>query len=218
MKSIRTRLTYANVMSSIAVFLVLGGATAFAASKITAKQLQSNSVTTAKIKKNAVTASKIKNNSVTTGKLADSAVTTGKIADSAVSTGKLAEAERSQVFASTATSSFDFVDTYNPETWTTVMSLNLPAGNWVVSANVGLVIAGSKTHIGCRLNQGGKVLSQSGSEGEIIGGLIPSVDGISLAGVAGAGQVTVTCGDNNDGTTSVSRSLIATRAGSISAG
>ena len=34
MKQIRKRLTYANVMSSIAVFLVLGGATAFAASKI----------------------------------------------------------------------------------------------------------------------------------------------------------------------------------------
>ena len=31
MKPIRKRLTYANVMSSIAVFLVLGGATAFAA-------------------------------------------------------------------------------------------------------------------------------------------------------------------------------------------
>ena len=34
MKQIRKRLTYANVMSSIAVFLVLGGATAFAAKKI----------------------------------------------------------------------------------------------------------------------------------------------------------------------------------------
>lgn len=34
MKRFRKRLTYANVMSSIAVFLVLDGATAFAASKI----------------------------------------------------------------------------------------------------------------------------------------------------------------------------------------
>ena len=33
MKQIRKRLTYANVMSSIAVFLVLGGATAFAANE-----------------------------------------------------------------------------------------------------------------------------------------------------------------------------------------
>jgi hypothetical protein len=78
-KQIRKRLTYANVMSSIAVFLVLGGATAFAASKITAKQLQANSVTTAKIKKNAVTASKIKNNAITTGKIANGAVTGAKV-------------------------------------------------------------------------------------------------------------------------------------------
>jgi hypothetical protein len=51
-KHIRKRLTYANVMSSIAVFLILGGATAFAAKKIGSNQLKSNSVTTAKIKKN----------------------------------------------------------------------------------------------------------------------------------------------------------------------
>jgi hypothetical protein len=78
-KQIRTRLTYANVMSSIAVFLVLGGATAFAAHKITAKQLQSNSVTTAKIKKNAVTASKIKKNAITTSKVANGAITGAKV-------------------------------------------------------------------------------------------------------------------------------------------
>ena len=55
MKQIRQRLTYANVMSSIAVFLVLGGATAFAATKIGANQLKANSVLTGKIKKEAVT-------------------------------------------------------------------------------------------------------------------------------------------------------------------
>jgi hypothetical protein len=74
-KSIRNRLTYANVMSSIAVFLVLGGATAFAASKIGAKQLQSNSVTTAKIKKNAVTNAKIKKDAVTGAKVKDQSLT-----------------------------------------------------------------------------------------------------------------------------------------------
>jgi hypothetical protein len=41
LKQIRKRLTYANVMSSIAVFLVLGGATALAAG-----QLGKNSVGT----------------------------------------------------------------------------------------------------------------------------------------------------------------------------
>jgi hypothetical protein len=71
---LRKRLTYANVMSSIAVFLVLGGATAFAAThlgknSVGTKQLKANAVTTAKIKKNAVTGAKIKNGAITGAKV-----------------------------------------------------------------------------------------------------------------------------------------------------
>lgn len=58
-KQIKKRLTYANVMSSLAVFLVLGGATAFAAT-----QLEKNSVGTKQLKKNAVVSSKVKNGSL----------------------------------------------------------------------------------------------------------------------------------------------------------
>jgi hypothetical protein len=69
-KKIRTRITYANVMSSLAVFLVLGGATAFAASglgrnSVGSKQLKRNAVTGVKIKKGAVTGAKIKSGSIT---------------------------------------------------------------------------------------------------------------------------------------------------------
>jgi len=74
LKQLRTRLTYANVMSSIAVFLVLGGATAFAAN-----QLGKNSVGSKQLKKNAVTAAKIKKNAVTTAKIRNRAVTGAKI-------------------------------------------------------------------------------------------------------------------------------------------
>lgn len=73
MKKIRKRLTYANVMSSIAVFLVLGGATALAAglgkNSVGSKQLKKNAVTTAKIKNNAVTTSKIKNGAISGAKI-----------------------------------------------------------------------------------------------------------------------------------------------------
>jgi hypothetical protein len=72
-KQIRKRLTYANVMSSIAVFLVLGG-TAFAAT-----QLGKNSVGSKQLKKNAVTTAKIKNNAVTTAKIKNGAVTGAKV-------------------------------------------------------------------------------------------------------------------------------------------
>ena len=80
MKQIRNRLTYANVMSSIAVFLVLGGATAFAAGQlgknsVGSKQLKKNAVTSAKIKKNAVTGAKIKNGVVNGAKVQDGSLT-----------------------------------------------------------------------------------------------------------------------------------------------
>jgi hypothetical protein len=82
---IRKRLTYANVMSSIAVFLVLGGATAIAAKKIGSKQLKANSVTTGKIKKNAVTTAKVKNNAVTGAKVNESTLGEVPLATNAIS-------------------------------------------------------------------------------------------------------------------------------------
>lgn len=87
----RKRLTYANVMSSIAVFLVLGGATAFAAKKIGSNEIKGNSITTGKLKKEAVTTSKIKNGAASTNKIANDAVTSAKIADNAVTTTKIAD-------------------------------------------------------------------------------------------------------------------------------
>jgi hypothetical protein len=73
-KQIRKRLTYANVMSSIAVFLLLGGATAFAASKIGSNQIKSNAITTGKIKKEAITTTKIKKDAVTGAKVKESSL------------------------------------------------------------------------------------------------------------------------------------------------
>lgn len=90
MKQIRQRLTYANVMSSLAVFLVLGGATAFAATKIGANEIKANSIKTGKIVKEAVTTSKIKNSAVNTSKLGGGSVTSDKLADNAVTTTKIA--------------------------------------------------------------------------------------------------------------------------------
>jgi len=88
-KQIRKRLTYANVMSSIAVFLILGGATAFAATKIGSGQLKANSVLTGKIKKEAVTAGKIKAGAITNSRLANDAVTGAKVLDGSLTSADL---------------------------------------------------------------------------------------------------------------------------------
>jgi len=81
LKHLRKRLTYANVMSSIAVFLVLGGATAIAAG-----QLGKNSVGSKQLKKNAVTAAKIKRNAVIKTKIRNGAVTGAKVNEATLGT------------------------------------------------------------------------------------------------------------------------------------
>lgn len=101
MKQIRKRLTYANVMSSIAVFVVLGGG-AVAASQLPknsvgSKQLKKNAVKASKIAKSAVNGAKIADGSVTNAEIADGAVTTSKIADNAATGAKVDEATLSEV-------------------------------------------------------------------------------------------------------------------------
>jgi hypothetical protein len=95
MKKLRRRLTYANVVSTLCLFLVLGGGAAFAAAQLPKnsvgpKQLKKNAVGGAKIKNGAVNASKLADNSVIAAKLANEAVATGNLANGAVGTGKLA--------------------------------------------------------------------------------------------------------------------------------
>jgi hypothetical protein len=85
-------------MSSLAVFLILGGATAFAAiKKVGANEIKANSIKTGKIVKEAVTEGKIKNGAVTEGKIADGAVTTNKIANDAVTGDKVKESTLAEV-------------------------------------------------------------------------------------------------------------------------
>jgi hypothetical protein len=65
----RLRLTYANVMATIAVFIALGGASYAAITvpknSVGTKELKNNAVTTAKIKNEVITAAKVKNGTLT---------------------------------------------------------------------------------------------------------------------------------------------------------
>lgn len=81
MQELRKHLTYANVVATICLFLLLGGATAIAAgalgkNTVGSKQLKKNAVTAAKIKKNAVTTAKIKKDAVTGAKVNESTLET----------------------------------------------------------------------------------------------------------------------------------------------
>ena len=92
-KQIRPRrLTYANVMSTIAVFLCLGGASALAAgtlgkNSVGPRQLKSKSVTTGKLANNAVNGAKVANGSLTGADINVGALGTVPAATTATSAG-----------------------------------------------------------------------------------------------------------------------------------
>lgn len=88
---IRSRLSYANVMSSIAVFLVLGGGVAWAHGKIGTSDLKKGAVTTPKLSGQSVGAGKLKQAAVRPAKIAEGAVRTSKIFDGTMTTSKIAD-------------------------------------------------------------------------------------------------------------------------------
>jgi hypothetical protein len=82
MKRFLPRLTYANVIASLALFIALGGAAVAAG-------LPKNSVGPNQIKKGAVTPKALRKAAVTSGKIAPNAVTAGKLGPNAVLPGNL---------------------------------------------------------------------------------------------------------------------------------
>lgn len=80
---VRSRMTYANVVSTFCLFVLLGGG-AYAAT-----QLPRNSVGPRQLKRNAVVTKAIADGAVTESKLTNGAVTSAKLADGAVGGSKL---------------------------------------------------------------------------------------------------------------------------------
>ena len=86
MKTLRTRLTFANVMSCLALFVALGGfavAAGLPKNSVGSKQLKKNAVTEAKIKNEAVTGAKVKKGTLTGAQINASTLGTVPSASSA---------------------------------------------------------------------------------------------------------------------------------------
>ncbi len=140
MREIRSRLTYANVIATLALFLVLAGGTAFATGRlgkgtVGARQLKKNAVTTAKIKNGAVTAAKIAAGtlpSTTNAKTADHA-TTADTANKAT-TAKTAERATTATSAEKATTATSAATATNAATAANALSLGgVPASGYTRS-------------------------------------------------------------------------------------
>jgi hypothetical protein len=90
----KMKLSYANVVSTLALFIALTGATAYAASKLPDRsvgefQLRPGAVTAEKIRKNAVTAPKIKAEAIKQGKIANGSITAAKLTGGSVSSSSI---------------------------------------------------------------------------------------------------------------------------------
>ncbi len=117
--AVRQRLTYSNVIATMALFLALGGVAVAAGlprNSVGANQLKRNAVTAAKIRKQAVTSAKLAPKSVIGGKLAENSVGPGNIGNGAVTTAKLAA---NSVIASTIKNSVVTTNKLNNEAVTT---------------------------------------------------------------------------------------------------
>jgi hypothetical protein len=93
--AVRKRLTYSNVIASLALFCALGGVAVAAGlpkNSVGPKQIKRGAVTAAKIRKQAVTSAKLAPQSVINGKLAANSVGPGNIGNGAVTTAKIGKA------------------------------------------------------------------------------------------------------------------------------
>jgi hypothetical protein len=79
LRKLRSRMTYANVMSTIAVALAIGGGTAYAATRIGTSNIRYHAVTGSKLATNSVTASKVKNSALSGSDLRNNSLRTDDI-------------------------------------------------------------------------------------------------------------------------------------------
>jgi hypothetical protein len=97
MRKLRSKLTYANVISTLCLFLILAGGAAYGASQLArnsvgTKQLKKRAVTTAKIKNEAVTAAKVRKGTLTGAQIDASTLGTVPSATNAANAGQAATA------------------------------------------------------------------------------------------------------------------------------
>jgi hypothetical protein len=141
----KPKLTYANLTSTLALFIALTGATAYAAQKlpdnsvgehqlrpaaITAEKIRKNAITSPKIKEGAVKQGKIANGSITAAKLTggsvgnlnlqEGAVTNPKIATETITGDKILENTLSQVPSAARADTAAFADSANPEAFAAI--------------------------------------------------------------------------------------------------
>ena len=153
MRKLGRHLTYANVMSTIAVFLLLGGATAFAASRIGTDQLKAGAVTTGKLAKEAVKNGKIANDTVTGKKVKESSLGQVPSAEEASTLGGVT----SSAFTRVASSSHQSIVLKGEDGIAETVSITVPHSGYLFIVGSGNVTNGgpTMTYSSCNLKVDG---------------------------------------------------------------
>jgi hypothetical protein len=184
MHRVRGRLTYSNVISTLCLFLLLGGGTAYAAS-----QLEKESVGAHQLKKGAVTPAKLSKAAKAT--LVGPAGPKGATGATG-STGPQGPAGDGKLFSFAG-------GALGVTGGTTVASLSLPAGNYLIEGKLNAVHNGTATssRLECTLLNGSagidfikvRLAANKGDEA-LIFGILPLQAAVSLSAPA---TISVTC-------------------------
>jgi hypothetical protein len=185
---VKSRLTYANVMATIAVFLALGGVAtaAFTLPKksVGPKQLKAGAVKTGKMADGAVTDPKIANGAVTDPKIASGAVTDPKIANGAVSAAKLATGAavknivvREAVVGNVGNTNFQ------------VEQIDCAPGEKAIAGGGGFTPLGTRNYSATEIGTSTRLIAPVDAGGDAVGnGQTPAGFLVSLQNVSGASR------------------------------
>ncbi|MBJ7354232.1 MAG: hypothetical protein JHC98_05350 [Thermoleophilaceae bacterium] len=173
MRLLRKHLTYANVMSSLAIFLLLGG-TAFAAGKFSGSRLKDKSVSGKKLKTGSVSNSKLRSNAVTNAKIQAASIYGSRIASNALTDREINMAKLGKISKASTADNAGKVDNKDAAQ----LTVKCPSG----TVDLGAYCAENGTRSSATGYAAAKACTQAG-------GYLP--DAAALIGAEDAGKISI---------------------------
>jgi hypothetical protein len=184
----------AMVIAVIALFVALGGAYAIGAGFIGTGDLKNQAVTNKKIKKKTIKANRVK----------DDTLTGQQVNEASLSGAGTAQAVRQDTAASVPAATTD---------QTTVLTLSVPAGSYVLNSKAVLAKGGAQSAVQCFLNAGG---DQDRSLEAVDAANNTTIMNLLVHTFTGSGAVTLACDNPGAATLFVTNKVItATPVGAI---
>ena len=215
MRSLRDRLTYANVMATIAVFLALGGAS-WAAVK-----LPRNSVGSAQLKRGAVTGAKVRNGSLSLSDLRKGSLRAGLRGETGATGPAGHDGARGQqgpvgpagpVDAYTGSSPGTPLTTLTSSVTSVVTTPTLPAGAYTIAARANVIAAAAGTSVLC------SVASDAAQNVTVPATGALALSMAATARLGGPGTVSLDCRNASGAAQVAQAQVIATRVTTLTGG